>query len=470
MGLSPDDIITLVKSHGEYLAHQHQLLDIFEGNLCKYVDQDLAKQLSLQSYEQARHRISPINILPKVIDKLTNIYQTGVTRIVIEGSDSDEDMLATYASDMRVNEVMNNSNELFNLCRTSLLYPYTYNGKPRLRAILNDKFVVYSGDSLNPELPTDVILLAGRVDDKEIYWVWNATEFYITDSDGKRRTDLMSAIGNVDGVNPIGRLPFVYVNESKHRLTPMPDKDTLKIVKLLPTMLSDLNLAALFQSFSIVFGLDVDDTDLKFAPNAFWRLKSDPTTDKKPEIGTIKPTVDFDQVLRLIEAQLAIWLETKGIRASTVGSLSGDATASGISKIIDEMDTFEARQKQVTTYIQVEKELWDLVLNGMAPYWQATRLVDYRFSDFSGEGVETKFTVQLPQQQRGTVVRDLRDEYAAGFISRREAMKRLNPDMAETAVDKLIAEIDEERGASLGDETPENNSTDPVESDPEPTA
>lgn len=443
MGMTPDEIHAAVLSKREYLGHQFQLLDIFEGNLSKYVDMELSNQLSMQSYLQAKNRISPINILPKVIDKLTNIYQTTVIRTVVDGTESQQEMLDWYQKEMTTNMVMNNSNELFNLCRTSLIYPYTYKGMPRIRAILNDRFVVVSNDQMNPEIPTDVILIAGRMEGVTIYWYWNATEFYIADSEGKRRVDLMSQMGNVDGINPIGRLPFVYVNESKHRLTPMPDMDTLKIVKLLPVMLSDLNLAAMFQSFSIVYGIDLDDTDLKFSPNAFWRLKSDATTDKKPEIGTIKPTVDFDQVLRLVESQLSIWLETKGIKASTVGTLTTDNAASGISKLIDNMDTFEARQKQVAVYSAAEKDLWDLVLNYMAPYWAATGMLDGPAFPYGlPVQVNTQFSVQLPAQERGAVVRDLRDEYAAGFISRRGAMKRLNPEMTDDELEDLIEEID----------------------------
>jgi hypothetical protein len=452
MGMTPDEIHNAVLSKRDYLAHQFQLLDIFEGNLSRYVDKELENQLSMQAYLQAKHRSSPINILPKVIDKLTNIYQTTVVRRVQDGTESQHEMLDWFQTEMSTNSVMNNSNELFNLCRSSLVYPYTYKGMPRIRAILNDRFVVCSSDPMNPEIPTDVILIAGQTDGVTVYWYWNATEFYITDSEGKRRLDLMSQLGNVDGINPIGRLPFVYVNESKHRLTPPPDMDTLKIVKLLPVMLSDLNLAALFQSFSIVYGIDLDDTDLKFSPNAFWRLKSDATSDKKPEIGTIKPTVDFDQVLRLVESQLSIWLETKGIKASTVGTLTTDNAASGISKLIDNMDTFEARQKQVTVYTSAEKDLWNLVLNYMAPYWASTGMLSGpKFPYGLPVDVTTNFSVQLPTQQRGAVVRDLKDEYSAGFISRVRAVKKLNPEMTEVEVEALIAEIDGVNVDSEGD-------------------
>lgn len=463
--ITPQQVLDIVRSKSEYLAHQHALIDIYEGNLCKYVDEDLRNQLSAQSYVQARFRMAPINILPKVIDKLTHIYQTPVVRRVEGGTDSDAELMQWYVDYMKLNSKMNSANEMFNLCRSTLLYPYVYEGIPQLRVILNDRFVVYSDDPIQPNKPTHVILLAGKEDEKDIFWVWSANAFMICDSDLKYRQDIMARYNNPMGLNPIGRLPFVYVNESDYKLCPMIETDTLKMVKLLPTMLSDLNLAAMFQSFSIIYGIDLDDENIKFAPNAFWRLKSDPTSDKKPEIGQIKPQVDFAQVLQLIESQLSMWLGTKGIRAGAIGQLSPENLASGISKIIDEMDTFEARQKQVVEFKGAEEQLWDLILNSMHPYWSETGQIDNPARFTPTATVETIFVEQLPTQQRGTIVRDLRDEFTAGFTSRKRAIARLNPTMSDEEIEELIEEIDEERGISPEPQMQEPQP--PVEADDE---
>jgi len=216
-------------------------------------------------------------------------------------------------------------------------------------------------------------------------------------------------------------------------------------------MCSDLNLAAMFQCFSILWTIDLNDTNLKFAPNAVWALKSDPTSDKKPEIGSIKPQVDYDQVLGLIQSQLTIWLSTKGIRAGSVGTLTTDNFASGISKLIDEMDTYEARQKQTGIYLKAEAELWDLTLNYMHPYWADSGQIDNPARWTPTATVATKFAVQLPAQSRGVAVRDLRDEYAAGFISRRGALAKLNPEMSDAELDALMVEIDAERTIKADD-------------------
>lgn len=449
--LDPKFVCELVRSKKQYLQHNHVLLDIYEGNLLPYIEKDLSEQLNPQAFKQAMFRIAPVNVLPKIIDKLTNIYQTAVVREVEDGSESDKELLDWYAKSFDVNTQLNCSNELFNLTKASLIYPYVHKGKPQLREILNDRFVVYSDDPFEPYKPTHVIEIWGIKDGLEIYRVYSANEFYIVKSDETIDRQMMAALNIGDGINPIGKLPFIYVNESKYNLCPTQDTDVLKLTKLIPLMLTDLNYAAMFQSFSIMYGIDVDDEGLIKDPSVFWRFKSDPSSDKKPEVGMIKPEVDYDQVLKLIESELSLWLGTKGIRASTVGALTQDNFASGISKVIDEMDTFEARQKQVSTYVNVEAELWDLVLNYMHPYWASVGLIENKTLWSKEAYVKTTFAVQLPQQSRGALVNDLKTEYQSGFISRKRAVAKLNPEMGEQEIEDLLQEIDEERSIDVSE-------------------
>lgn len=454
--LEPKHVQNIVEKHQAYLCHNATLIDIFQGNLLEYITKDMANQFSHQSFEQAMFRVCPINVLPKIIDKLTNIYQTAVLREVVDGSESDKELMNWYVEKFDMNSHMNCANELFNLNKSTLIYPYLHNGQPRLREILNDRFILYSDDPVDPTTPTHVIILYGKRGMVDLYMVYSATEFYVYGSDGRIYYDVMAQYG-LDGINPYGRLPFVYVNESKYSLMPQQDTDVLKLTKLIPVMLTDLNFAAMYQCFSIIYGIDLDDENIAMAPNSFWRLKSDPTSTQKPELGMLKPQVDYDQVLNLVQSQLSMWLGTKGIKSSSVGGLEKDNFASGISKIIDEMDTFEARQKQVGFFINAEKEFWDLVLNTMHPYWAANGMIENKALFTPTASVKTSFAIQLPTQSRGTVVADLKLEYEAGFISRKRAVSKLNPDMNSEEIEELLEEIDEERSIDVSEteETPE---------------
>lgn len=445
--ITPKQVNELVKKFEPYLRHNFELIDILEGNLLCYIEKDLKKDMSPQSYEQARTRMVPINMLPKIIDKLTNIYHSGVVREVVDGTDADKELLAWYEDKLDINQKMNMANEMFNLCKAMTIHPYVNNGEPKIRIVTNDKFIPYSSDVVEPEEPTDMVILAGRMDEKDIYYVYSDETFYISDSTEAIRTDLMAQLNN-DGINPIGRLPFVYAIDSHcERLIPVQDTDTMKMVKVVPIMLTDLNFAAKFQCFSIIYGINLDDEGIVMSPNAVWKFKTDGTEGQKPELGTIKPTVDYDQALKLIESELSMWLGTKGIRPGSIGQLTADNIASGISKVIDEMDTFEARQSQVTVFMDVEEDLWDLIFNYMHPYWVKNGLIDNTQLWSSAKAkVKTTFAVQLPLQSRGQLVTDLQNEVASGFITRKAAIMKLNPELTNDQVEELMSEIDAERG------------------------
>ena len=447
MTINPKDVKAIVDGYTKQLEFNHEIMSIFQGNLTHYIKCELQKQMSPETFAQICARLAPINILPKVIDKLTNIYQTPVIRTVTSGTEKDDNILDYYEEKMRINVSMDASNEIYNLANGNcLIQPYVHKGIPKLRVISPDAFVPYSDDPADPTTPTDIILIYCNPDKSKYFWVYGSNYMYCCNEAGDILGDKMAAIGMTDTSNPIETLPFVYVNSSRYSISPCPDEDGIKIIKLLPIMLSDLNYAAMFQSFAILYGINVNDENLKMAPNAFWRFKSEATSDAKPEIGVLKPTVDYTQVLSLIESELSMWLGTKGIRASAIGSrVNAENFASGISKIIDEMDTYEAREKQVKQFQQAEEQLWDLVLHKLNPYWIATGQIENIGEFTPTASVATKFTTQLPLQTRGQVVADLQLEVEAGFTSRRRAIQVINPDLTDDEIDELIKEIDEER-------------------------
>lgn len=462
--------LTKIADHfAPYLSHNKDLLNIYEGQLLPYIEQDLKAQLSYQSYQQSLHRIFPVNILTKVIDKLTNIYQTTVIREVVDGTPQDEELLDWYQETMCMNMQMQCANELYNLCKASLITPIIYEGKPYLRVIQNDRFIVLGQDEAMPTRPTDIILLAGQKDGKPKYWVYDDYGFYIFVGEEIDYAE-MAAVNNQEMVNPYGVLPFIYTPDSKYQIMPVQDTSMLKVVKAIPVILSDLNLAAMFQTFSILYGIDLSDENIKFAPNAFWQFKSDIASEKKPEIGQIKPQVDIDQVIRLVEAELSMWLGTKGIRPGSVGQLTANNFSSGISKVIDEMDTYEARQKQVVTFQKTEERLWNLILKQMHPLWVQNGEIENRTLFSPNAKIKTTFAVQLSMQSRGQLVTDLQAEIAAGLITRRLAISKLNPEMGEEDVAELMAEIEQERTINVTTGSAGDNTSPPSTQDTQPPA
>jgi hypothetical protein len=363
---------------------------------------------------------------------------------------------------------MHQSNRLYNACRSALIHPYITEDGPKLRVIPNDRFAIYSDNLIDPTKPTMVVLLAGRDDKKrEVYWVYTDTEFAVMKSDETVDYAAMEEMGLADGVNPYGVLPFVYVNQSSLKLVPVPDLDSIRLAEYVPAALTDLNLAALFSSFSITYIKNGEIADPTYAPNALWFLKSD-DPEKDVEIGTLKPEVDYQEVLNLIQSELSLWLGSKGIKTGSVGQIAAEQATSGIAKIIDEADTFDVRQGQTVSYAKAEQEMWDMILHKMHPIWVSQGMVENRTIMSSTAEVVTRFSVIPVGTQRSQLIQEARDEYAAGFTTRNRAIQMLNPQMTYAQIEDLEVDIDEERGMSL-EGSPENQmSKDYNSADPQP--
>lgn len=448
MALAHDcvNIMKFVKSKSDVTAINDALFDIFEGNLLPYVEADAAKQVSAEYFEQIKHRIPPINILKRLVDKLSKLYKDPPIRSVEGGSDKDNALVSWYEKELAVNRKLATANEFFGLSKTALLQIAINvpNKRPILRAVQPGRFMVYSDNNLDPTRPTHVVTFESEtVKGKKIRHVYSKDEFAIVDEDGETQADLMRSAG-VEGVNPYGTLPFVYFNRSQNLLVPLCDTDTLQMAKLFPVMLADLNTAAMFQSFSVTYMINATPENLTMSPNAVWTVvPTDP--EKEPKIGTIKPDVDIDKVLMLIQSQFSLWLNSRGIRPGSVGQLTPENFASGISKMVDEMDTAEERQKQVGFFQDGEAEFWDLLLNDMHPVWVKNGWIENRTLFNPTMSVTTKFHEQLPMTSRSELVKGQDEEVKAGFTTKKRAIKRLNPDFTDEQVDELMAEIAEEK-------------------------
>lgn len=444
MSIKERPFMELVKSafekRAKFFEHNAELLDIYEGNLLHHLGLALKEQLSAQSYEEAMHRAAPINVLTKIVEKLSTLYNQAPVRQVLEGTDQDQVLVDWYVEKMRFNQIMSDALDLYNLSKSCLIQPFI-NPKtrtPGLRAIPNDRFFVLGLNPLDPMEVTHLVLFEVQNDGSAIFHVWSDDEVatFTSGFEVKVYED------NPDGINTWGKIPFIYANASRHLITPTPDSDTLRMTKLVPTLLTDLNYAAMYQSFSMIYTVDLTDENVKFAPNAVVKLMSDPTSDKKPEIGQIKPQVDFNEILSLISTQLSMWMDARGIRAGAIGKPDAEDSASGVAKMIDEADTTDYRRKLAEYFGDIEGELWNLIMHHAHPYWASQNLIDQRAAFTPTAQVVTSFTRQEPSKSRIEEVEETKAELEAGLTSKFRALKKLNPDFSDEQIEDLMLEID----------------------------
>ncbi len=430
-----------------------KIFDIMEGSLSPHLLHKLREDLGQKSYEQAKGRIAPINYYRKVVDKMTTIYNQGVVRKVTGGTDADQELVGWYETELGLNKKLNKNNETLNAYQYALmqvtLTEEKANGSrlPFVRTIPNSEYLVMSTSKVDPTSDDVVILFMGaRKDamgkDEYVYHVYTDEQFVIINGKGDILRDLMAA-NDMDGTNPYGVKPFQYVNMSENLVMPKLQVDDVTMALLIPLLLTDLNYAVKFQAFSIWIFLDVEAQGIEISPNSILSLKSD-ATGEKPSVDVAKPAVDIAEVLNLAASQVGLWLSSKGIRPGSVGNVGADSFSSGISKMIDESDTYESRKEQIAIYKDFEASFWDKLLKVLHPQWVAGGLIDNRTIFSPSAEVVTEFQNPQPLKTRMELISELKEAIDVGLESKVGALKELHPEWDEVDIEVKLLEIEQE--------------------------
>lgn len=457
-----DEMLEFIQCNEEYTDNNSEALEIYEGDLEEKVLTILRDTLSPEYFKTIAPRVMPINFMPKFIGKMSQVYTNGPVRTC----DGEQDFIDSYEGFLDINSEMSLADEYSNLFKGYASEPFVdHDGKPSLRSIPFNEFLVMGGDPTDRRRVKIFIKFMGcynkdytcektrNVLSRECEWYIAYTDGQILGFDSDR--DKMNHITEeTSGINPIGKIPFVYGNRSKQRLLPTQDSDLVQMIKMFPVLFSDLGGAVMYQCFTIMYGVDIDTDQIKMSPNAFWDLKSDKNTDKKPLIGTIKPEAQVDKVLSFISALMSAWAESKSIKVGSIGKVDGDNLASGVSKIIDEMDTFEVMKKSIPFFRKEEKDLWYL-LALMNNHWIKSNEIDtelYEVSPVNEKTVKKNFSAEFvppkPMDSRDQIVDTQIKELNNGLTTQRRAIEKINTDMESNDVDALMSDIKTENEES----------------------
>lgn len=448
-------IAAFIQNEKPRLEYNAEIQEILDGSLTGLLDKKMKEDLGLKSYMSAYSRKAPINVLQKIIDKLTKIYSQPVIRTVQNGTDADSELLAWYENILKVNKKFGKNNYKFNAFLYSIVQIGLKDGKPGeltkvpfIRTIPNHQFLAMNASRFDNS-SADVIILAmekrkrpdGTV--QEVYYVYTDEQFIIMDESGDIIRELMEE-SELDGFNPYQVKPFSYANASDDNAMPAVQTDNKDMALLIPMLLTDLNYAVKFQAFSVFVAINLDDKKVEFSPNSIISFQTQAGDERQASFTSIKPTIDISQTLSLASSEMALWLSTKGIRPGQIAQIGADQLASGISKMIDDSDTFESIKKQIQVYEDFEAHFWEILLKDIHPKWVAAGIIDNKTIFSPDARVVTKFTEPAPMQTRREKIDELVAEVDAGFTSREKAIRVLNASLSEDEIDELMEEINEE--------------------------
>lgn len=460
------DILSHVDRHRSTMDFNLRLYKVDQGQIRPEIERSLSQEmLSNAAFNRAKERIPSINVLKKATDKLAKVYSQKPVRLA--DIDSDKAIIEKLTKLMDVDNVMCNANRLYNVQYMCAVEPFVQNNEQKLRVLAGHQFLPFSDDKQNPMNLTVFIKFMGSeikaapIDDAngvrntqekdphsvDIYHLFSDSEFLIIDSDGQVREEHMRELDAPwsSGVNPYGVIPQEYINASHFELVPFVNKTALDISVLIPKLLTDLNYAAQFLSHSLIWAKNTDLDGVEIHPDTIINL-GDGGDDGQPEIGTIDPSVDIEKVLQLIEFQLSGYFASIGIKTATTGSMMPGREASGFAKAMDEGDVTAERKVQTEAFKTFERRLWEKIAK-VQDYWSSSGLVNEK-RKFSTSFVDT-FSVQfgemkhlVTQSEKLEKVRTLYKDLK--LMSRRQAIKELNPEFTPDQIDQYISELEDD--------------------------
>jgi hypothetical protein len=350
------EVMEFIQLNQDYLKTAEKLYNIYNRQITPYIKQRLVSDLKGQnSREEAMSRISAINILPMVVDKLSQAYRSPVDRKATQGIN--EKQLGDIVTTWDLENTMEMANKMLNLFRCVAIEPVFT--ESRFRVLPAHRFLAMSDGTIDNVMVAFIKVIGDEIkataNQGQLlvteYEVITASETYTLDSSG----------GIKDRVpHEFGMIPIVYATRDIVTLQPPEDMDTFEMVTLLPILLTDGNFAIKFQCFSIIYTMNLEAKNMTLSPNAVWNFKSTGQEGDKGELGMLKPTVAVEDILSFIKAQFALWLESKKLKMQSFASAQLDSV-SGIAKAIDQADVTADLAYQRKIFSDMERRLFALL-------------------------------------------------------------------------------------------------------------
>lgn len=447
----------LMKKIGEIWEHDPDdrrkncktLSELYEGQIRKHVEERIKNEI-VDPKERAEIalRILEIDLVKRIVDKISKAYIDKPTRILVDGNENDQNMFDWYMQNINFDETGQITDKNFNNYKESLTkcFYHIEKNKPSIISYEPYSYIIVSDDEQVASNGNIAVFDYGKSQDKEdMLLCISDYDVWVQNKRGDRLLNEMNNIDNLDGINVYGKAPWFYIKKTNISTMPYPDESMISVATLIPMLCGDINYAIKYMSYAIVYGVNVKEEMIKRGPNAFFNLiPFDETSPNKPEVGVLKPDIDIKEVFDGIMMQLQLWLNSRGISASILGYNTG-AISSGVSKMIDEADVTNMISHNQEIYSNYEKDMFDFIMHNAHDIWKNNNLSIPQSSFSPNCYVKTTFNKPQIIKTRDDIIKEVKEELGIGLTSKRRAIKRLNPNMSDDEIKLLIEEIAEEK-------------------------
>lgn len=448
-----DDINSVQKK--QLRKEDYQRFLMYEGKSKEIIEEAIHKEFkSKNSIQELMNRLVPLNITQKIINKLGAVYNEDPIRKDTENDEMNNNLIQEIEHCTDMNIMCKEGNRYFKLYRRNLEGIYLDDkGCPAIRNHPRHTYEVYSFNKKQPN-KIDVVAIILKNDNdpsKQEIAVWSDESHIVINGKGEPIVDKMLAVGNDKGENPFKVLPFVYNNGVTYGINPLSDDDLLRMSIVIPLLLTDLLFACKYQAWALIYTVGFDG-EIEFAPNSV--VNVDFTKEgNAPSIETVKPDIDSDKVIGIVENLISYLLSTKDLSTASIIGKSTDVV-SGVSKMLDSAESVENKKDQQAYFLRTEKARFDIIAHYLYPYWQQNNMLNERFNgmrfseDFEVSVIFKEPTAYISEEKRLELSEK---RLNAGLSTLKRELKNLHPYMSEDELFELEKEIREERGLNVGE-------------------
>lgn len=424
-----DKVLKEIKDNAARLNSNFNLFKAFQNDLNPLFQQKL-RQISdekLKTYYECNKEFVPY--FSKSVKKLAQIYTFENKREFI--GTKEKKKINDLITLLNVNAHLLTADEISTALQSCLIEVFfnTDTGMPELRVIPNSNFWVYSIDNKNNTINCIVKIIEEKTETRQ---EWRAKGFS-TLSTYEIYTDEeileVENNGTIISRNPnlFKALPFVYVNNDQFNIIPTEDKANESLAINPSWAITHANVVSWFQGHSktVISNVDKKNSNIYMGPDGFWILNSEEGSDKTPSITQLPPTANLAEIQNFIKFKVEEYFWAKGCPIKNNGSTD----KSGVSLLLESVDTLEYRKSKAIQFSKVDSELIKLVVK-FHNFCVREYTADLN-EDYSKQTISEKFTSVITYELPSTEKQQQEDS----DVSNKQKDNKVKKDEVQTTED-----------------------------------
>jgi len=439
-------------------------------------------------------RLCPVNVLKVLVLKKSTVYRQPATRKAVDDQgavqDSDQALIDFYTDELSIDQQMQKANTYWNLQANAALYvfpkgdlitmavtpPHLYSIVPNV--IDNTEVDVWifnqfieEDEVTSPQAPRSAtgrenwqrdnsavgspgskanpVASRERVSgDKRTYIMWSDETHVTVNSEGNPIV-LDPEKGDEQFLNPIGVSPVVHLQqETDNEPWASQGEDAVDLSLLIQKTWTDLMTIIKHQGFGqMVITSEEQPKKITIGVNkTLWLQRF---------AGKEPPTITFAQadsriseIKESLQTLTFLLLSTNEVNTSALGRSDGaSAFNSGIQAMLEMSSAVEASRASQPTFRDAEKSLWQIIAKWHNWMLEMGILRDdaKKLGKFSDDfSLSIAFVEPKPMQSTKEKLDVIEQASKLKLITRKDALKKLHPDMSEEEIENKLKEIDEE--------------------------